>query len=294
MKFPSILLTVLLSVACSYAVATYTAHPESAPAQPVAKETTYERVMRTGTLRCGYFSWPPYMEKNPKTQTFDGFFYDYVETLARHMGIKVDWTAEVLYGSVYEEIKDGRIDAFCSGIWPTSGLAKLLDFTTPISFNGVFAVVRGDDSRFDGDLSRLNDPSVKIASMEGAIGSVIAATRFPKAALDETPALSGASAPFVELMSHKADVTFVDLLILKEFLKNNSGAIKLIEKVPAVNVWGNALAFGKNQDPLVNAVNTVTQEMLYSGEIAEILKKYGSAADGLYPVAPPYQGAENP
>ncbi len=254
------------------------------------KETAYDRVMRTNVLRCGYFSWPPYMSRNLQTQAFEGFFYDYLEGLARHMGIKVEWTAEVLYGNVYEEIRDGRIDAFCSGIWPTAGLAKLLDFTSPISFNSVFAVVRADDVRFDGNLMAIDDSVVRVASMEASIASVIAKSRFPRATLDETPAVSGASAPFMELMSNKADVTFVDRLIMREFLKSNPGKLKLVEGVPPVNVWGNTIAFGKHEESLVNAVNTVTQEMLYSGEIEHILKKYGDVADGLYGVAVPYKG----
>lgn len=283
-----VLATILFSALIGGGIGYFGLPHSSTPMVP-HKETAYERVMRTGTLRCGYFSWPPYMARNLKTREFEGFFYDYVEAAAKRMGIKVEWAAEVVYGNIYEEIRSGRIDAFCSGIWPTSGFAKLLDFTIPISFNGVFAVARGDDRRFDGNLFAINDPAVRISSMEGGIGSVIAGTRFPKATLYETPIVSGASAPFMEIMANKADVTFVDRLLMKEFLKSNPDKLKVVADVPPVNVWGNTIAFGKHEEALVNAMNTTTQEMLYSGEISLLLRKYDSSAEGLYEGIRPYR-----
>ncbi len=264
----------------------------SFPVFAAEKETAYDRVMQTKTLRCGYFSWPPYLWKDLNTGDFHGFYYDYVEAMARHLGIKIDWAAEVLYGNVPEEIRSGRIDAFCSGIWPTSGLALSLDFSKPVSYNAVQAYVRADDRRFDGDVSRIDDPGVSVVSMEGSIGSVIAAVRFPKARLVETPAMSGPSAQLMDLVSKKADVTFVDTLIVHEFEKKNPGKVRSVGGIGPVNVWGNAIAFGKHEEPLVNAVNTATEEMLYSGEIDAILKKYDSGTKDFYRAAKPYENGK--
>lgn len=38
------------------------------------KESTYEREMRTGELRCGYFSWKPAFIKDPNTGEMSGIF----------------------------------------------------------------------------------------------------------------------------------------------------------------------------------------------------------------------------
>lgn len=261
----------------------------SFPALAAEKEAAYDRVMQTKVLRCGYFSWPPYLWKDPNTGAFHGFYYDYVEAMARHLGIKIDWTAEVLYGNIPQEIRSGRIDAFCSGIWPTSGLALSLDFSKPVSYNAVQAYVRAGDTRFDGDLLKINDSAVSVVSMEGSIGSVIAGVRFPAAKLVETPAMSGPSAQLMDLVGKKADVAFVDTLLVREFEKSNPGKIRPVGGVGPVNVWGNAIAFGKHEEPLVNAVNTATEEMLYSGEIDAILKKYDSGTKDFYRAARPYE-----
>ena len=262
--------------------------PAFAADKMVGKESAYARVMRTGTLRCGYFSWPPYMSKDPNTGAFQGFIYDYVQTLAARMGVKIDWTAEVVYGNIYQEIKDGKIDAFCSGIWPTAGLAKLLDFTTPIGYTPLLAFVRADDNRFDGDLNRLNDPGVKIATMEGSIAGIIAGNRFPKAKIVETPMVSGPSSQIMDVVAGKSDVAFIDWGLVNEYAAGNPGKIRAVSGVAPLNVWGNTIAFGKHSEPLVNAVNTVTQEMLYSGEIDRLFDQYNMDPKNFYRVTRPY------
>lgn len=41
------------------------------------KETAFERIMRTGTMRCGYVVWAPYLSVDPKTGQMGGVAYDY-------------------------------------------------------------------------------------------------------------------------------------------------------------------------------------------------------------------------
>ena len=57
-------LTVLLSVVLSLlAVSIYTGEGKSG-----AKESAYDRVLRTGVLKCGYSVWPPYYTQDPNTK----------------------------------------------------------------------------------------------------------------------------------------------------------------------------------------------------------------------------------
>lgn len=249
----------------------------------------YQRILSSKTIRCGYFLWPPFMWKDFNTGKFHGFIYDYVEKAASRLGLTITWSAEVVYGNIYQEIQANRIDAFCSGIWPTSGLGMLLNFTTPISYNPVVAFVRVNDQRFDADATKINSPSVTVVSMEGSIAEVIAKERFPLAKLIDTPQMSGPAAQLMDVVSKKADVAFVDWLLANEFLKNNPNTIKAVPNIKPINVWGNALAFGKSDQELVNAFNTVTNEMLYSGEIDEIIDRYNIFPAAIYRVDKPYK-----
>ena len=45
------------------------------------KESAYERVIRTGIIRCGYFVWPPFLAIDPNTNKKSGIFFDIVEEI---------------------------------------------------------------------------------------------------------------------------------------------------------------------------------------------------------------------
>lgn len=43
-----------------------------------AHETAYDRIMRTGVIRCGYIPYAPGLTKDLKTGEFGGIFYDLI------------------------------------------------------------------------------------------------------------------------------------------------------------------------------------------------------------------------
>ena len=45
------------------------------------KETAYERMTRTNTLRCGYNLWEPWVMKDPTTGVMSGAFVDFIEMI---------------------------------------------------------------------------------------------------------------------------------------------------------------------------------------------------------------------
>ena len=130
------------------------------------KESAYDRVMRTGELRCGYSLWPTYLEIDPNSGAFSGICYEYMQEVGNLIDVEIKWTAEVPYGDINTAIKSGRIDAFCSGLWQDVKRTKEIDYTIPITFQAVVPVVRKDDDRFDNDLSLINDESVKVAAVD--------------------------------------------------------------------------------------------------------------------------------
>ena len=64
MKNSHILLVLILSAAIAFGVVKLTAqHSSDTPVQ----ESAYDRVLRTGELRCGYAFWPKVFMKDPQT-----------------------------------------------------------------------------------------------------------------------------------------------------------------------------------------------------------------------------------
>ncbi|MDE2029943.1 MAG: transporter substrate-binding domain-containing protein, partial [Alphaproteobacteria bacterium] len=101
-----------------------------APAQ-AARETTYDRVLRTGTIRCGYSDWKPLFWVDPNTKEKKGIFADLTKEIGKRLGLKIVWQEELGWGSVVEAIKSGRVDMSCAGYWLNPARIKNLQPSVP-------------------------------------------------------------------------------------------------------------------------------------------------------------------
>ncbi|MGD9649922.1 MAG: substrate-binding periplasmic protein, partial [Dongiaceae bacterium] len=154
----------------------------SAPALETKKaESTFERITRTGVIRCGYGTWPPYLMKDPNTGQLSGMNYEVMEAIGRNLELKIEWTEEVGWGNYIEGINTKRYDMFCASVWPNGPRTKNTTLTKPTFYSAAYALARIDDHRFDGDLSKVNDPAVKISVIEGDYTESLAKEDYPKA-----------------------------------------------------------------------------------------------------------------
>ncbi|HOO50711.1 MAG TPA: ABC transporter substrate-binding protein, partial [Alphaproteobacteria bacterium] len=133
------------------------------PAFAAEKESVFDRVMRTGTIRCGYFPYAPTLIIDPNTKEMSGIFYEIIEEMGRRLSLKVEWAEEVDYGVIAEGFKTNRYDMFCNTVWPTPERVRESSFSIPVFYSTVDIFVRTDDHRFDEDFSKLNDPSIMLA-----------------------------------------------------------------------------------------------------------------------------------
>jgi ABC-type amino acid transport substrate-binding protein len=117
---PQVLLTILVAALVSFGVVRYMPVTKGAAPLVQSKETALERVLRTNTLRCGYYNFPPMMvmyDDNGKPAR-KGFSNDMMEAIAQKTGLKIEWAEEVTFGNWGESLQAGRIDAVCTPVWP--------------------------------------------------------------------------------------------------------------------------------------------------------------------------------
>ncbi|HOO51347.1 MAG TPA: transporter substrate-binding domain-containing protein, partial [Alphaproteobacteria bacterium] len=149
------------------------------------KETSYERVVRTGTIRCGYIGWKPYYYYNdvndPSTRT--GMNVDLMNEIGKVLGLKIEWTEEAGWGNIGEGLKAGRYDLICTSMWPDPPKYQNFLLSRPLYYSAIYPWVRNDDKRFDGHAEKINDPSVKIAVIDGGPSESMAKQFFPEASL---------------------------------------------------------------------------------------------------------------
>lgn len=252
-------------------------------------ESAYDRVLRTGVLRCGYADWPPYVfTKDPTTGKVSGILADVTEAMAAKLSLKVDWSENTGWGSYIEALRSGRIDAFCAGSYRNAEKGRYLAYTAPVFYNAVYPYVRADDHRFDKDLPLVNTPEVRISTMDGEISDMIAKVHFPKATAVSVPQLGQGTDIFVNVATNKADIVFNEPSITDEYIKNNPGTLRRASDVP-FQTYPTCLDVEIHETQLRDMLDSALIELQNAGVIEEIISKYNKDPKVFLRVAKPYQ-----
>jgi ABC-type amino acid transport substrate-binding protein len=257
------------------------------------KETAFDRVMRTGVLRCGYATWPPNVMKDPNTGKVSGIIPELVEYAAKSVNLKVDWVQEVSWATYREDLKNGRYDAMCAGAWAVKEGANLVAYTRPLFYNPVYAYVRVEDTRFDNGLDILNDPQYKLAGVDGGMSSVIAVNDFPKAKLNDFPQMSEPSTVLMDVMYGKSDITFIEGSLFMEFEKYNPNKLRPVSWTPYRSFATPLMATSIEDIRLATMFDTIVGEMQLHGIVDRVLKKYEADERVYLKPATPYQINDN-
>jgi ABC-type amino acid transport substrate-binding protein len=251
------------------------------------KETAYERIMRTGTLRCAYVVWPPYLLKDPNSGKFSGLIYEYVSAIGRELDIKIEWAEEVDWGTFYAGLESNRYDMMCSAVWQSGQRAKIGLLSDPLYFNGVFAYARDDDLRFSGKVNRINAPDIIVAVTENDVSQTIRKQVFPDAAelsLFDSPQM------FLSVITKKADVVLTNIDGAERFNAGSEKKIKEISGGKPVRLFANVFAMKRGENDLKNMIDSTVQSLEVSGEVRAILNQY--EASGIFPLSPAYASSQ--
>ena len=254
-----------------------------------ARESAYARVMRTGQLRVGYISYPPSFQKDPNSGEYSGIFHEVLQEAAREMGVKVDYVEEVAWGTMIESVESGRVDLVCTGIWPTGARARRAEFSNPIYFSAIKAYVRADDARFDGRIGAIDDSQVRIATIDGEMTSVIARSSYPRAATVSYPQTADISQMLLEVVSNKADVTFVETAVGEAFAAKNPGKIRAVASVAPVRVFPNVMMVAKGEFELLSLLNVTLGQLANDGSTDRAISRYETHPGSFRRVSLPYQ-----
>jgi polar amino acid transport system substrate-binding protein len=248
---------------------------------------TYPHIQSSGVVRAAYVVGAPLFTIDPNTGQKSGIFYDIVTAAATHLGLKVEWTQEVGYGQMTQDLNSGKYDIVGSGVWINSNRAKNAVFTIPVYYDAVFAYARAGDTRFTSSLSNLNSPQFIISTMDGELGTMIAQSDFPKAKTLQLPQNADFSQMIQNVISGKADIVFLSASAARAYQATNPGKIVAVDIAP-IQVFPDAVMLPEGQYELQQTLNYALMEMQNDGEINKILAKYAPSGSFL-PVAAPYQ-----
>ncbi len=253
------------------------------------KESSLNRVLRTGTLRCAYIVYPPETIKDPNTGKLSGTIVETTEEIGHQLGLKVDWVAEVGFQDMFEGFKSGKYDALCSGLYETPSRSKAALFSDPFDYGATYALVRADDTRFDESINAIDDPNVRIAQIDGEMGQLIADESFSKAGRFSLPHLSDISQELESVATGKADVVFLQIAPARGFMEHNPGKLKVLVKAPARAFPAPLLAVAQGEYGLKYLIDATLRSVQENGFVERVLRKYDPALDSYLLVASPYQ-----
>ena len=252
------------------------------------KESAYERVMKTGTIRCGYFIWPPGFSIDPNTGAKTGVFYDIIEELGKRLDLKIEWSQELNFGTYLQDLDAGKYDMECTGGWPTATRGKFVSYSDNLFYLPLVAVVRADETRFR-DKKQMNSANFTVATIDGEFGQIIKRQQFPLAKELGLPQNSPTTDMVISVMTKKADVAFTDIMSAQKFLKQNPGKMKILWQDSPVKLIPQSFTMKSEESRFRDMINKATEEMLLDGTIDRILDRYEGVDHIFMRVALPYR-----
>ncbi len=252
-------------------------------------ESVYDRVMESQTIRCGYALWPPYMSMDVNTGQLSGIMYDYVETLGKNLGLKIEWAEEMGWGDYIAALENNRIDVYCPGTSWNAERARLADFTNPMYFMKSAIFVKQGNSQFDNNLSALNHEDITLTIVEGDIFNKISNLEFPKSKKLDLPQLATPADLFLSVADGKADATITEAMAGLNFMKERSGRIQMVKLEKPFRSIPIALSIKGGEYRFQRMLDIASYEMLINCLFDSSLTKYDPKDELFLKVATPFK-----
>ena len=269
----NVFVSALVALVVSFAVIKFYS-PQNVSTVETKKASAYDRVVTNQEIKCGYLIYAPSFMVDPNTQKMSGVFYDAVNDIGTALNLRIIWQEEGSYDVLIQSLRDGRIDAICSGLWENAAKASILDFSEPFFFSELAVYARADDTRFDHALEKLNSPDVSFATVEGGIADQIAKNEYPKAKIHALPPLSDFPQLLMEVSSHKADVTISATQEILVYDQNNRQQLRKVITDKPFRMYPNVIFVKKGETDLIHLLNSGLHQIKYTGKLDDIIHAY--------------------
>jgi polar amino acid transport system substrate-binding protein len=226
------------------AAAAATLAPSVARAQAPTGESTFDRILRTKTIRvAGLNGELPFFSKKLDTGEWYGACVEMVKDIAKQLGgMNVEYV-DSTYGNSVLQIQAGQVDVgFALNATPVRALS--IDFTRPVFNHGYGMVGKPEFVGAHKTWSDLNRPEVKIAVDLGSAQETAARRFAPKATIT---ALKNRDEVVLALASGRAECTIMAALVGMTAAKKNAaiGKFAMLSN-PVVSLPSN---IGVRKDP---------------------------------------------
>ncbi|MDR3423971.1 MAG: transporter substrate-binding domain-containing protein [Alphaproteobacteria bacterium] len=238
-----------------------------------AKESTYDRVMRTGTIHCGYSVWKPLMWVDPNSNKKIGIFPDLIEAIGKRLGLKIIWQEELGWGTVVESVKSGRVDMACAGYWLQPNRFKYVASSTPLFYAPIYVWGRESETRFK-NLQDLNSDQVTVGDTDGGATLEIVKQRFPKAKILSLSELSTNVDLIESLITKKVDFVTDDATTFQDYAEKYPNKVKNLFPDQPVGLFPAVMLLPPDDPHFKQMIDDAMRSLEYDGTLDAILSAY--------------------
>lgn len=207
----------------------------------VAQEKSdLQRIVDAGVVRIGAVNAPPYYKQDLATNEWTGLIPEMTEAIFGTIGVKVEYVPTE-WGTAVAGLQAGQFDIM-GAYNATPQRALVIDFTNTVSYTPTAVVTLAADSTPFDTWTKLNDPAVRIAAVEGAGTTRTATTIAP----DATWVLvSSNDAMLLELESGRADVALTTQPTIQDYIASRGKGMMVIPQP----LLGNPANWGLPKSP---------------------------------------------
>ncbi len=288
MKFSQLLLVLILSCAVAFGTSYYfTTHQSGAPMQAEAKETAFDRIVKTNTLRCGYAIATPWLMMDMSTNKLTGVDVDVIDLIAKKIGVKIEWTEETGWGTAEQGLLTSRYDMLCGSVCIDPRRNRAATYSAPFLHLPIMAVVRADDTRFDtipDPLKAMNNKDYKMGVKNGHVFEFIGNEQFPDTQKVYGNDISDDTEFLEMLKTKKVDIAFSGQSTVD--LYNEKNPDSKVKSIGAARFCDGGFMMPLGDERLKDMMDSAIMEINNSGQLRDILTKWMKTPDPKYVRAP--------
>ncbi|MGA9913851.1 transporter substrate-binding domain-containing protein [Paraburkholderia sp.] len=234
--------------------------------------TTWQKVKSEGVLRCGAAVSPPYVIRDPKTQSYGGAFADLCRGFAQKLNVKAEFV-DSTWPNLIAGLQSKKWDMALS-LSDTPEREKAVSFSAPVTESSVTFAYNKNNPKFKSaptSLTDLNRPDVTLAVMAGSVADKAIGDNLPKATIMRLP---GADEARLALLSRRADVLADDIATNMLVTAAHPDSIVAFKPEPALAAL--PANFGVNKEiPVADlaVLNQYIAEQKQSGAVDRMMKQ---------------------
>lgn len=253
------------------------------------RQSAFDRVTSTGVLKCGFFAWPPYFEIEQNSGTVKGAAKPFYDAVAGLLDVKIEYV-ELNFSSYVEDMRMGKVDAFCNDGPYTISLAKQVNYVRPWFYAPVFAYGRADAASLK-QPSDFNTKDFRFIGMDGDLSVDLKNRLYPEAKLISVSGMTDVSQMLLDIVGKRADAMILDVPSADKFNATNPLKIKPLYAKPLA-VYPVGMSVLKDEQKLWQTLNTATEMAINMGFADTALKAIDPTGKAVYPVIKSYREAQ--